>query len=203
MLPNGLWVVTSFCGNRQTATLVVPQDVREIGHHPVYTGLGVSGVRVLPGSHLERIGRVALRPGTRVGDLCFWRTGLQECCCDQSQVRSRALGESSQTIERLVLPDCLRVVKSAWFCGSWIRELFVPQGVERIEDRAFWGCAGLRRSSPRQEAAWSWVTVRSLRRALGDSSSPRAGRSFVRGSVCERYRIARRLGLMKITLAAA
>ena len=48
-------------------------------------------------------------------------------------------------IERLVLPDCLRVVKSGWFCGAGIRELVVPQGVERIEDRAFAGCRSLER----------------------------------------------------------
>ena len=114
VLPNGLWIAISFSGNRQTATLVVPQDVREIVYNPIYKGLGVSGVRVLPGSRLERIGdgafaetdlrefvappslreighvafancrrlaRVELHPGTRVDDLCFWRTGfLQEFC---------------------------------------------------------------------------------------------------------------------------
>ena len=49
------------------------------------------------------------------------------------------------TFGKLVLPDCLSVVRSDWFNGSDIQELLVPRSVETIQNEAFAECQNLKR----------------------------------------------------------
>ena len=86
--------------------------------------------------------RVALDHTVKVGGLCFWGTQVEET---QLQNTKASFDTTLLTSDKLVLPEGLRVVRSDWFGGFEMRELFVSRSVEEIQDEAFAECRFLER----------------------------------------------------------
>lgn len=61
VLPNGVELIR----RSECTTMVIPQDVCEIGYLPIYRKIDLSEIQVLPGSRLEKIGDCAFE-GTNV-----------------------------------------------------------------------------------------------------------------------------------------
>ena len=107
---------------------VAPPSLREVG--------------IAAFANCRNLERANLGRTERVGDLCFWGTGLQQVR-EKNVWQRHPSGTVPPTPARLVLPEGLRSVGRDWFSGSDIRELLVSQGVEEIQDRAFAQCRSL------------------------------------------------------------